>query len=62
MPILKLKKDDPKRELEFEVECDLSYSISERLHKLLILSKRFLKLAGRYEDRRPPQVIKRKAR
>jgi len=61
MPILKLKKDDPQRELEFEVLCSLKYSIAQRLHKLLILSERMLKMANKYEDRKTPKIIKRKA-
>lgn len=61
MPMLKLSKDDPKKELEFEVSCALAYTVSERLHKLLALSKQMLKLAKKYENRKPPQIIKRKA-
>ena len=59
--MLKLDKDDPKKELEFEVSCSLNYSMSERLHKLLLISAQILKLAKKYENRKTTQVIKRKA-
>jgi hypothetical protein len=59
MPMLKLDKDDPEKELEFEVKCSLEYTLAQRIHKLLKLSKRILKLAKKYEHRRPPQIIKR---
>lgn len=59
MPVLKLEKDDPQKELEFEVRCALKVKPEDRIHKLLLLSKRMLRLAHRYEDRRPYQIIKR---
>lgn len=59
MPILKLKKDDPQKELEFEVKCALELTPEERIHKLLVHSEAMLKLAKLYEDRRAYQVIKR---
>lgn len=62
MPMLKLAKHDPKKELEFEVSCALAYSPDQRIHKLIILTKEMLKLAGKYEDRKTSQIIKRPAR
>jgi hypothetical protein len=35
MPLLKLDKDDPKTELEFEVRCALRQDPSERLDRWL---------------------------
>ncbi|MDO8527843.1 MAG: hypothetical protein Q7T03_09175 [Deltaproteobacteria bacterium] len=61
MPILKLDKDDPQKELEFEVKCGLAIRPEDRIHKLLEHTKAMLRLAKRYEDRRPSQIIKRKA-
>ena len=62
MPILKLDKDDPQKELEFEVRCSLQRTIGDRIHALLELSQRMLRLAKKYETRRPYQIIKRPAR
>lgn len=62
MPILKLDKDDPQKELEFEVKCALQLSLEDRIHKLLLLSERIMRLAKQYETRRPYQIIKRPAR
>lgn len=59
MPMLKLAKDDPKKELEFNVKCALAMSQNDRIHKLLLLSEAMLKLAKRHETRRPYQIIKR---
>ncbi|MBF0104420.1 MAG: hypothetical protein HQM16_03730 [Deltaproteobacteria bacterium] len=35
MPLLKLEKDDPQKELEFEVRCALQIPASERLDRWL---------------------------
>lgn len=59
MPVLKLEKDDPMRELEFEVKCALAMSQEDRIHKLLLLSESMLRLAKRHETRRPDQIVKR---
>ncbi len=61
MPMLKLEKDDPQKELEFEVACSLKYTPAQRIHKLLVLSKQVLKLANKYENKKSTQIIKRKA-
>ncbi len=62
MPLLKIDKDDPQKELEFEVRCGLKLTQQDRIHKLLLLSQAMLKLAKQYEDRRPYQVLKREIR
>ena len=59
MPLLKLDKDDPQKELEFEVRCALQLTQAVRIHRLLMHSQRMLRLAKKYEDRRPYQIIKR---
>ena len=62
MAMLKLAKDDPQKELEFEVKCALLISPEDRIHKLLILSQSILRLAKKYADRRTYQIIKRPVR
>ncbi len=59
MPILKLDKDDPQKELEFEVKCALQLSLKDRIKKMLMLSARMLKVAKKYGNQRPYQIIKR---
>lgn len=56
MPILKLDKDDPKRELEFDVECALQQDPSERLDQWLewnISMLEFAKQQHGYKDTPP---------
>lgn len=62
MPLLKLEKDDPQKELEFEVRCALLMSQGDRIKKQLLLAERILRTAKKYEVRRPHQIIKRSAR
>jgi len=59
MPILKLDKDDPKKELEFDVKCGLEVKQGDRIRKLLMFSESLLKLAKKYAAQRPYQIIKR---
>lgn len=62
MAILKLDKDDPQKELEFEVECGLQIRPVDRIKKLLEHSQLMLRLAKRYAPKRAYQVIKRPIR
>lgn len=62
MPMLKLDKHDPQKELEFEVRCALMMTLADRIHKMLLHSQAMLKLAKQYATRRPYQIIKRPAR
>ena len=65
MPILKIDPNDPQaeqKELEFEVRCALQVNQSDRIHKQLLLSQSMLKLAKKYADQRPYQIIKRPCR
>lgn len=62
MPMLKLDKDDPQKELEFEVRCALQIRQVDRIRQLLALSQTMLKLAKQYADKRPYQIIKRPSR
>ncbi|MBF0491617.1 MAG: hypothetical protein HQM15_02410 [Deltaproteobacteria bacterium] len=61
MPMLILDKEDLQKELEFEVKCALTIKPEDRIKKLHLLSEHVLKLAGKYETRRPYQIIKRSA-
>ncbi len=45
MPLLKLEKDDPKKELEFEVKCALEQDPSVRLDRWLEWNIDMLKFA-----------------
>ena len=62
MPMLKLDKDDPLKELEFDVKCALQIRQVDRIRRLLALSQTMLKIAKQYADKRPYQIIKRSAR
>ncbi len=57
--MLSLDKDDPQKELEFEVKCNLEIKQGDRIHKMLDLTKSMLRLAKKYEDRKSYQIIKR---
>lgn len=61
MPILKLDKDDPKRELEFEVEYQLSIPPEERLIKWLRWNIEMLQFIRqrKNESRKSHKIIKR---
>lgn len=60
MPMLKLDKDDPQKELEFEVECALMHSPEERLKRWLEWNLDMFhwmeELHGRQND---PKIVKR---
>lgn len=62
MAILKLDKHDEKREIEFDVSCNLKFTPAQRWRQIINLSKMILKMASQYETRRTPQIIKRPAR
>lgn len=59
MPILKLSKHDPKKELEFDVRCHLELSVEQRLKMLWLLSLDTLKLAKLYAPRKALTIVKR---
>lgn len=62
MPLLKLDPNDTEQELQFNIRSELQLSMEQRVRRLIELSQRILKLAGKYADRRTPQIIKREAR
>lgn len=60
MPILKLAKDDPKKELEFEVGFQLSLSTAERFEMMFGKDAvAFLKFAREHERFKTPLIVKR---
>lgn len=62
MPMLKLDKDDPQKELEFEVRCALMMTPEERLKEWYEWNIKMLKwFEKRYGSERSPKIIKRPA-
>lgn len=60
MPILKLSKDDPKKELEFELRFQLSLTTQQRFEMMWgedAIS--WLKFAREHEHTKTPLIIKR---
>lgn len=57
--ILKLDKDDPAKELDFDVRCALERPLAMRIHVMLEVSRRMLMLARKYADRRSYKIIQR---
>ncbi len=60
--ILKLERDDPQRELEFELDYLLSLSSEERYRLMLRQSTDALEHMIRNGHLRPVEIIKRPAR
>lgn len=61
MHLLKLEKDDPERELEFEVKCGLEIPPDERLQHWLEWNLTMLDFIKKQqnESRKTPQIVKR---
>ena len=61
--ILKLEKDDPQKELEFDVQCALEVSPAERLEHWLEWNLSMLKfvfeMRKRHGDEKTPALVKR---
>ena len=62
MPLLKLAKHDPQKELEFNVRCALALPQDINIHKMLQLAETLLRLAKKYASQKPYQIIKRPLR
>lgn len=60
-PILKLKKHNRKKEIEFELKYLQSLSIQERFKMCFQKTKEMLDLLEKSGHRRPSQIIKRAA-
>lgn len=60
MPILKLSKDDPKKELEFEIKFQLSLTIQQRFEMMWGPDAiAWLKLAREHEHTKTSLIVKR---
>jgi len=60
MPILKLSKDDPKKELEFEIAYQLSLTVKQRFEMMFGKdAMNFLKFAREHESFKTPLIVKR---
>ncbi len=58
-PILKLKRHDEKKEIQFELRYLLSLSTKERFNMMINKSREVRKLLGENGYRRTTQIIKR---
>lgn len=57
--ILKLDKDDPERELEFELDWLLSLDVQERFQLTFQKSKEMAEMLLRHGHREPLKIVKR---
>lgn len=57
--ILILDKDDPEKELEFELDFQLSLSVAHRYELMDRLVQDGLELLKKHERRKTPQIITR---
>ena len=60
MPILKLDKDDNEKELEFELEYQLTLSTQQRFEMMFQKSRELVDMLIAHGYRRPVEIIKRK--
>ena len=61
MPILKLREDDPEREIEFELEYQACLTVQQRLDMMLQKSREMAMLQRQCGHRKTPENIKRDA-
>lgn len=59
-PILKLDKDDEKKELDFELEYQLSLTPEQRFEMMFKRSEEIARSLLEYGYRKPVEIIKRK--
>jgi hypothetical protein len=57
--ILKLEKDDPERELEYELEWLRSLSVAERFALMFRKSREIAEALLRHGHRKPFEIVKR---
>ena len=60
MPILKLPKDDPQKELAFELAYQKSLTSQQRYDMMLKRSKEILQRLIAHGHRKPFEIVKRK--
>ncbi len=59
MPILKLSRDDPKKELEFELAYQASLTVEERFKMMFRRSRELSLMLEKNGYRKPFEIIKR---
>ncbi|OGP09219.1 MAG: hypothetical protein A2Z89_03260 [Deltaproteobacteria bacterium GWA2_43_19] len=59
-PILKCDKDDEEKELEFEIDCQLSLSVEERFKMMFQRSQEIVRMLIENGHGKPFKIIKRK--
>jgi hypothetical protein len=59
MPILKLKRHNSRKEIEFELEFLKSLPLKERFRLMLKKSREMLDLLEKNGHRRPSEIVKR---
>ena len=59
-PILKLEKDDSEKELEFEIDYQLSLTIQQRFEMMFRKSREMAQMLIDNGHRKPSEIIKRK--
>ena len=58
-PILKLDDDDEDKEIDFELDYQLSLDVDQRFHMMFQKSKELAEMLVRNGHRRPFEIIKR---
>ena len=59
-PILKLEKDDSEKELEFEIDYQLSLTIQQRFEMMFRKSREIAQMLIDIGHRKPSEIIKRR--
>lgn len=59
MPVFKTDKDNPEKELDFELDYQLSLSTAQRFKMMFEKSREMLKLMQKHGHRKTFEVIKR---
>ena len=60
MPILKTKLNNEEKELDFEIEYQLSLTTKQRFKMMFKKSREILEMLNKNEHRKPFEIIKRK--
>ena len=60
--ILKLKEDDPQRELEFELDYLATLTTEQRFRLMVERSRQFMQIMIRHGHRKPAEIVKRPCR
>lgn len=58
-PILKIDKDDEEKELDFELDYQLSLTVDQRFSMMFQKSKELAYMLERNGHRKPSEIIKR---